>query len=503
MPSNADSPSEQLADLLWATRDDPDLFNSAVLGRPGYWWRQVEICHALARYKTVVVPTGNSVGKSYLAGGLPPWWLLTRPGSQVVCTAPSQNLLGTVLFKELRRAVGKSRIPLGGTITDSPKASPQTWLLDNQGWECLGIATKGVERLSGQHNADLLQIIDEGSGIEPEIAEALDSQNPAKRVVFGNPLWPDGWFNGLYKRALREQHDPRIPDAERCVAIRVASTDSPDIDLLRSPRGLADRSFITEAERTYGRDSLYWVTHVLGMFPDASHDGLLKEYWVDRLRTVGRPEGVNPGRRRMAVDLGYGTENDRGVILIRDDLGVPYLEQSNRMGVPETAARMAHLSREWGVRQEDMVYDANGPGRDLPRYLEQHDITEAVPYHGSGKGGAKAANKRSKCGWRLRQRLDPERPVLPPKADDGGRKPSLWDAEVPPPPARPQHPFRVEVPDGANWWPSLREELLALRYRMNGIKVELEKKEDMAKRLGRSPDLVDALLMSFAAGDDE
>jgi hypothetical protein len=37
---------------------------------------------------------------------------------------------------------------------------------------------------------------------------------------------------------------------------------------------------------------------------------------------------------------------------------------------------------------------------------------------------------------------------------------------------------------------------------MDGVKVSLESKEDMSKRLGRSPDLVDALFMAYSAMGD-
>lgn len=104
----------------------------------------------------MIVPTGNSVGKSYCAAGLILWWVYTRPGSLVVTTALSQTLLGTVLFKEIRRAKASSKTALPGRITDSPNVSPQTLLVDGTGWGVLGIATCGVERLSGQHNPNLL-----------------------------------------------------------------------------------------------------------------------------------------------------------------------------------------------------------------------------------------------------------------------------------------------------------------------------------------------------------
>src|SRR5512135_14668 len=248
MPSVPTSPkpgdvSKLVAELLVECEDDPIAFNDLVLGRAPYWSAQERIARALVEHQTVLAVTGNDVGKSYLAAGLILWWLYTRPDSLVITTAPSQTLLGSVVFKEIRRAHRRARVPLPGRITDSPRAAPQMLTIDPAGWHVLGIATRGVERLSGQHETNLLIVVDEASGIEDEIWEALDSQNAVKQAIFGNPIRAEGRFRELSLRAERERTDPTISPAERVVEIRIPATASPDIDLPRSPRGLADQMF--------------------------------------------------------------------------------------------------------------------------------------------------------------------------------------------------------------------------------------------------------------------
>ena len=83
----------------------------------------------VALFKCVIWVAGNSVGKSRLFALLIAWWLLTRPNSKVIVIAPSQHLIGSVIFDELRKLIATARIPLGGMITISPKASPQTWVI--------------------------------------------------------------------------------------------------------------------------------------------------------------------------------------------------------------------------------------------------------------------------------------------------------------------------------------------------------------------------------------
>jgi phage terminase large subunit len=381
--------TEQAADLATLCRDDPVGFSEVILGRPELTPDQQRICRAVAAGKTMIVPTGNSIGKTFVLAGIILWWLYTRPDSLVICTAPSQTLLGSVLFKEIRRALQSSQIKLPGTVTDSPRASPQTLQLDSTGWDVLGIATRGVERLSGQHSPDLLCVVDEASGVEDEIWEALDSQNPAKLVACGNPLRAEGRFRALSLRAERERNDPSIPDAERVHEIRIPSTASPDIHLPRSPRGLADKGFLDQATRMYGKDSLWWRTHVLAQFPEISSDVLIPEAWLDwctrpEHRRIG-PGDPRAGKVRMGVDLGEGVGRDRTVILVRDDQGILEVQSSTTVGLPEAAHLVHQLSTKWHVGHDSIAYDVGGMlGRSFRNHLLRHSIRDAKPYAGEG-----------------------------------------------------------------------------------------------------------------------
>lgn len=479
-----DDRAAALAELLWACRDDPDLFNTALLGRPDYWGRQVEICAAVVRYKTVVVPTGNAVGKTFCCAGLVLWWLYTRPDSLVVVTAPSQALLATVLFKEIRRAHAGSAVPLPGKLTAGAGAGPQVLRVTDTGHQVLGIATRGVERMSGQHSPDLLVVVDEASGIEPEIWEALDSLNPAKLVAFGNPLRAEGRFRELSLRAERERLDPTIAESERVHEIRIPSTESPDIGLDRSPRGLADKGFLDAARRQYGGDGLWWRAHVLALFPEVGSDVLIPEPWLDwatrpEHRAAIGPNDPRAGRRRIACDLGEGVGRDRTVVLVRDDLGVLDVDASRTAGPVEAAATIRRLAGHWNVAHEAISYDQLGIGKDLPNHLRRAGIAGARGYAGSGSPCDKAGftNLRTEAAWRLRNRLDPN-----------------WCPDPRAPGAR-QPPFHIPP---APWWAPMREELKALSYDLVGKQTRLISKQAWSDRLGRSADLADALIQSFA-----
>lgn len=78
------------------------------------------------------------------------------------------------------------------------------------------------------------------------------------------------------------------------------------------------------------------------------------------------------------------------------------------------------------------------------------------------------ANQRSEGYWRIREALDP----------------SLGPPET-----------RLQLPDD----PDLATELCAARWSVSGGRVQIEKKEDIQDRIGRSPDLADAVALAMMA----
>lgn len=258
------------------------------------------------------------------------------------------------------------------------------------------------------------------------------------------------------------------------------------------------RHFIQSLVDAY--DPTFAAQEIEGEFLDEIFGQLLPDFWVDRLPDLVRPNR-NGGLRWLSCDLGEGGGRDSTVILAGDDLGILHGEESSWTGPIEAAHRIVVLMRQWDVRQDRIAYDAGGGrGLDIEPYLEQHGIHDAIPYRGGKEGGSIYENRRSKMAWRLRQRLDPERPKPPPPLKyDPDYKPSVFDVEIEQH-HEPQPPFCL--PAQKPWWPRLAEELKALFWQHKGRKIALEPKEEMQKRIKRSPDVCDALLMSRVFDND-
>lgn len=442
-------------DLLRTLRRKPVAFNEAVLGRGRYWRRQRQIARSVVRYPTTLVPTGNMVGKTYLAAGLIHWFLWTHENSIVLATAPSQTQLEEVLWKEVERAYWGARAPLGGRLLRSPLK-----IEVRPGWHALAYSTTKVERLSGHHADHVLIVVDEASGVTEPIYEALRSCGPTRELLIGNPLWPDGTF---YERCTRAAEKP----GGLANVIQISSLESPYLPA----------NWLESNRNDYGEGSLWWTTHVLGLFPDAGEDTLLPRTWLDRAEAAGHaPRGPN----RLTIDLAEGKGGDRTVLLVRDDNGVRHMESSPNWPFETAASRAALLAQRWGVEPQRVTFDASGIGADFGNRLEAVGLKSCQPYRGGLGAGKSFGNLRTAAAFQLRRRLDPERRV------------TVGKAEVTPP------PFAIPP----EFMRPLRPELQAIRWTHNekGV-VCLEPKEDLAERLRHSPDHADALIMAFAFPD--
>lgn len=170
-------------------RDDPVGFSRDILGVS--WTDKIRtIALALRDHEKIVVPAGHAVGKTHGVAGIVIWWLSTRE-TKVVTTAPTWRQVKDLIWREIRHQHTWSRKTLPG--------SPITveWNLAEE-WFATGISTNDPERFQGYHADELLVVIDEGSGVEKFIWDAIvDSLavSEGNRVLaIGNPTDPTSRF---------------------------------------------------------------------------------------------------------------------------------------------------------------------------------------------------------------------------------------------------------------------------------------------------------------------
>jgi hypothetical protein len=121
-----------------------------------------------------------------------------------------------------------------------------------------------------------------------------------------------------------------------------------------------------------------------------------------------------------------------------------------------------------------VVDHGGGFGQDVSNRLRENG-TAFTAYNGAnastfvGKGGVRFVNRRAEAWWKFREALDPEQ--------EGGSV--------------------IALPDD----PELLADLTAPTFTVRTNGIQLESKEDIKKRIGRSPDKGDAAVMCLAPGD--
>jgi len=449
-----DTPDQRLwrelgARVVARCRREPLFFSRYVLGGEQPWSRQAEILHALRDHPRVAVRSGHGVGKSWTAARAAIWFLYTHPHSIVLTTAPTHRQVRSILWAEIRRQVRTARLPLGGRLTE-------TRLVLDDDWFALGLSTDEPERFQGYHAEHLLLIMDEAPGVPEMIYDAargLLTSRHARVLLIGNPTTSSGPFYEAF----------RNPEWRH---IRVPCTDCPNVRSgeLLYPK-LVTRGWVETQRREWGEDSPSFRARVMGEFPAESESRLIPLAWLQAAQERAERLPAQTRRLRLGVDVArYGT--DRTVLLVADDLGVREVREATGLSTMEVAGRVLALARARGIPAERVAVDDTGVGGGVVDRLREQGFAVRA-FRGAARAASRHfANLRAEAYWHVRQRLAP-------------------DAREP-----------LAIPSRER---SLCHELAAIEYGFNSRgQIEIEAKDAIRARLGRSPDAADALAICLA-----
>jgi hypothetical protein len=144
---------------------DPVGYCNEVLGIQ-LWGKQEEMLLALIRPPFKVLgKASHSVGKSFVAAAAVSWWFDTRNPGVVLTTAPTARQVRDILWKEIR--VQRGAKGLGGFV--GPKM-PRLESAPNH--FAHGFTAAKESGFQGQHDAAVMLVIDEAVGVGHEIWEA-------------------------------------------------------------------------------------------------------------------------------------------------------------------------------------------------------------------------------------------------------------------------------------------------------------------------------------------
>jgi hypothetical protein len=132
------------------------------------WWaKQKAIARALTRppYR-VLVKAGHSVGKTMMAGGLVNWKHDTRNPGVVLTTAPTARQVRDLLWKEVRKQRrGRGGFP--GPKEPRLESAPDHF--------AHGLTANDCDAFQGHHEESVFIVFDEAQGVDPEFWDAAES----------------------------------------------------------------------------------------------------------------------------------------------------------------------------------------------------------------------------------------------------------------------------------------------------------------------------------------
>lgn len=385
-------------------------------------------------------------------------------------TSASGRQVRSVLWKELRRVYDRAPVKLGGELHKVPDAGYQL----SGGREILGFSTDAPEKMAGFSGPNMLFLLDEASGIPPEIFEAIEGNRAAgaRTAMFSNPTQTVGEFHEAFT-SKRHHYCP----------IHVSSEETPNATGKgEAIPGLAGADWIAEKKNEWGEDSPIYQVRIKGNFPRSGTNNVISlaliEDAIERWKELFEPDldgeddaaeaALSNDPLHLGVDVARDGD-DESVIFPRrglqsfEPMVVRGLDGPDLAGkVLELAAKLRHPHERVKVK-----VDVIGIGTSCYDALARAEGIEAIPVNVA------------------------EAPTIEPVDGTPGF-----------------HNLRSQIWFGGQDWlkaggaipddGKLLGELNAPLYGFDGQnRRQVEPKPVTKKRLGRSPDRADALLLAI------
>lgn len=514
--------------------DDPTKWIKHVL-KEEIWSKQAEVLESLKVNKKTAVRACHGVGKSFIASRAILWWLSVHSGDDalVISTAPTAAQVTGIIWQEIKKAHAKAGLP--GNVSGG---SVPMWKIDGliKG-EGRSPSDHNQHSFQGRHAKWLLIVVDEACGIAPLIWDGVESMATAptnRLLAIGNPTDPNTKFREMF-RADSDWHEVHI-DALRSPNICRSEIDKLDyrdrealetvllneaIPLSKEEvpehvrENITSAQWVAEKARIWGVGSALWKGKVRGEFPDMSDMGVIPLPWVEQAiqrwqkwDERGRPPIV--ARTIVGVDVARMGEDKTCFAVRRGDCitDIFTYQYADTMVTSDVllgrkGAMMTDLTGkpitlpDWKTTPfMQYVIDGIGIGAGtkdrMRQYFREHPqmYTPEVIGFNASKGTSVIidefafSNMRAYAWWRFRKLLDP--------AQNNGRGSTVM---------LPPNDEMIRDLTTPKWTPSDTGK---------PPKIKIETKEEIRKRLDRSPDVADAIIMAFlqdgapgAADDDD
>lgn len=314
-------------------REKPVEFFREIIGVEP-WSKQVEIIEAVRDNPRVAVKAGHKVSKSHTAAGIALWYFSSFPDARVVMTSTTSRQVDTILWRELKMMHARSGRCVDCKKVDAekvarfeqpgPRPCPHSYLLDgvprelartglkSDFREITGFTAREAEAVAGVSGRNLLYILDEASGIDDAIFDAIEGNRAggARLLMFSNPTKTSGAF---YKA---------FDGKEAYKTVSISSEDSPNVQAGREIiGGLATREWVEEKKREWGEDSALYCVRVKGDFVLNEVGKIISIHALSESEKRWAEGTADTSRLHIGLDpAGVGLDGDEGVFAFRRGL---------------------------------------------------------------------------------------------------------------------------------------------------------------------------------------
>jgi len=437
---------------LWDNRLD---FAKEIIGmKPTS--QQIEVLNAMDEHDDVVHKAGHGIGKSAISAALILHYMSCRHEARVVCTAPSKHQLNDVLWSELSKWHRSMKVSdVGKMFADMfiwqkekffHRDFPATWFAATR------TATKdNPEGIQGFHAEYVLKIFDEASAVPEAIYDVLEGATgtqETKKYMPGNPTRLDGTFYKAFNDKNLSNFYFKISSS--CI-------DSP----------IAPKDYAVKMAAKYGVDSNIYRIRVLGEFPKQDGDSFIP---FDLVQSALVREGVTEDLSYplvLGVDVARFGDDDTVILPRRGNRTYEYkiLRHKNTMETVGEVARMANK-----LKANMIFVDVIGVGAGVYDRLNQlgYPVTPVNAAESPATQPELYRKQRDELWGKCRDWLET-------------KCVRLWDNEK----------------------GDLAGELTTPKYSIPNGKIVIESKDEMKKRGVASPNIADALNLTFALPSSE
>lgn len=411
--------------------------------------------------KRVSMRGPHGLGKTALMAWTILWFICCFPyDTKIPTTASAWRQLEKYLWPEVRKWAGRidwnKWKMAGGQV---PEIRRQSIVLGDTA-EAFPVASDDAALIEGAHATNLLYIFDESKTVHEDTWDAAEG---AFSTEGGNLLWMACSTPGNASGRFYDIHVKKA-GLEDWLAIHVTKEEA-------IAEGRLSKEWVAKRKRQWGERSPQYQARVEGNFPKQSKDQLISYGWIEaaRQRELEPEFAVVDGKitttlvKISGVDVARQGDDDSAQF-VRSGPCVLEGESWHGNDLMETTGKVKH-------RGVPAIIDVIGIGAGVYDRLYEQEFEVYWGHVGEAAEDTELyARKRDEWYWNLRTLFE-----------DGLIDLTGLDEDI---------------------YDRLLGELVAIPYAYTSKgQIKIEAKKDTRKRLRHSPDLADALMLTFAPVD--